>query len=92
MNKDTERRPQRDQVNYILILGAGYVLYTAANLFIRLFNGETENPAINLFGGGFFALAGVWLLWHEWKVYRYAQKHRDDPAELSEQRESGGEE
>lgn len=92
MSKTTEKQPQRDQVNYILVMGGGYVLYMAANLFIRLFNGEAENPAVNLFGGGFFALAGIWLIWREWKVYRYAQKHKDAPAELPEQQESGGEE
>lgn len=88
MEKNGEKWPQRDQVNYILVLGGGYVLYTAANLFLRLFNGEAENPALNLFGGGFFALAGLWLIWREWKVYRYAQKHQNDPETLPEESEA----
>ena len=48
---------------------------------------------MNIIGGSVFTVAGAWMLWREWKAYRYGVEHIDDPdswtdeTELSEEPE-----
>lgn len=83
MNHDSNQKPQRGVVNYVWVLGGGYLLYTAFRLFQRLWTGETETVALNVIGGSFFAIVGTVMLWREWKAYQYGKKHIDDPSSWS---------
>ena len=83
MSHNSNQKPQRGSVNYIWVLGGGYLLYTAFRLFQRLWTGETETVALNVIGGGFFAVVGAVMLWREWKAYQYGKAHMDDPSSWS---------
>ena len=74
MEKKQQKRPQREQINYIAVFGGGYILYTAGQLFQRLLEGSAEKPALNIGGGIFFAVAGIILIYREWNVYCYGKK------------------
>lgn len=80
MSHNSNQKPQRGSVNYVWVLGGGYLLYTAFRLFQRLWTGETETVALNVIGGGFFAIVGAVMLWREWRAYQYGKAHMDDPA------------
>ncbi len=77
--KQTSEKKRRGSVNYIWVLAACYLLYVAVQLGRRLFSGETDNPALNIGGLVVFTIAGVFLLWREWRAYRYSLAHKDDP-------------
>ena len=77
--KQTSGKKRRGSVNYIWVLGACYLLYVAVQLGRRLFSGETDNPALNAGGLVVFTAAGVFMLWREWRAYRYGLSHKDDP-------------
>ena len=78
MNENPNQH-QRGSVNYIWVLGGGYLLYTAYELFLSLFKGEAVRPWLNILGGGLFVAVGAWMLWREWKAYQYGKAHKDDP-------------
>ena len=77
--KQTSGKKPRGSVNYIWVLGGCYLLYTAVQLGIRLFNGQTDSPALNIGGLVVFGAAGALMLWREWRAYRYGLAHKDDP-------------
>ena len=83
--KQTFEKKRRGSVNYIWVLAACYLLYVAVQLGRRLFSGETDNPALNIGGLVVFTVAGVFLLWREWRAYRYGQEHIDDPESWSDE-------
>lgn len=91
--KQTSEKKRRGSVNYIWVLAACYLLYVAVQLGRRLFSGETDNPALNIGGLVVFTVAGVFLLWREWRAYRYSLAHKDDPDTWNlEDEEDGGDE
>ncbi len=92
MSNNTNRQPQRGSVNYVWVLGGGYLLYTAIRLFQRLWTGETETVALNVIGGGFFAVVGALMLWREWRAYQYGKAHMDDPESWTTQTQNADEE
>lgn len=85
MKDDSNQKPQRGRVNYVWVLGGGYLLFTAFRLFQRLFNGESESPAVNIVGGSVFAVAGALMLYREWKAYQYSKRHINDPETWSDE-------
>ena len=76
--KNTPRKP-RTRTNYVCVLGGGYLVYLAWRLFSDVRSGKPDGAAVGIVAGVAFAIIGGWLLWQEWKVYRYAQAHKDDP-------------
>ncbi len=87
MKDDPNKNHQRGVVNYVWVLGGGYLLYTAFQLFRRLFSGEADSAAINILGGGFFAVVGALMLLREWKAYQYGKAHINDPESWSDEPE-----
>ena len=80
---EQKRPPAR--TNVFRVLAGGYLLYLAYQLLRSLVQGGAENPAVNIGGGAVFLAVGGWLLWREWKVYRYAVEHKDDPSTWSDE-------
>lgn len=76
---------QRGRTNPFWLLAGGYLLYLAFQLFQSLWKGEASNPLVNVGGGVVFVGVGCWLFWREWKAYRYAMDHKDDPSTWSDQ-------
>lgn len=84
---DQEKKP-RGNVNYVWVLAGGYLVYLAFQLLRGVFKGETDYPAVGIIGGAAFAAFGGWLLWREWKTYKYAMAHKDDPETWSSEPET----
>ena len=84
---EQEKRP-RGNVNYVWVLAGGYLVYLAFQLLRGVFKGETDYPAVGILGGAAFAAFGGWLLWREWKAYKFAMDHKDDPETWSSESES----
>ena len=84
---DQEKRP-RGRVNYVWVLAGGYLLYTAVQLFKGAAKGETDYPALGIIGGVVFAIVGGFMLWREWKAYRFALEHKDDPTTWNDEPEA----
>ena len=84
MNQEP-KKPQRGTTNVLRIAAGCYLLYTAYQLFHLLQTGQSDSPALCILGGGFFAVCGAVLLYLEWKVYRYAKTHKDDPDSWTEE-------
>ena len=84
---EQEKRP-RGNVNYVWVLAGGYLVYLAFQLLRGVFKGETDYPAVGIIGGAAFAAFGGWLLWREWKTYKYAMAHKDDPETWSSEPET----
>ena len=84
---DQEKRP-RGRVNYVWVLAGGYLVYTAVQLFKGAAKGETDYPALGIIGGVLFVAFGGFMLWREWKAYRFALEHKDDPTTWSDEPEA----
>lgn len=82
-----EKKP-RGNVNYVWVLAGGYLVYLAFQLLAGVFKGETDYPAVGILGGAAFAAFGGWLLWREWKTYKFAMDHKDDPETWSDETEA----
>lgn len=83
MNQKKHDKKQTGRVNYIWVLGGGYLIYIAIKLFSNL--PQAPQPAVNMIGGAVFTVAGAWMLWREWKAYRYGAEHMDDPDTWSDE-------
>lgn len=79
------KKKQTGRVNYVWILAGGYLLYLAAQLFYNVVKGTSDSPPIGIAGGTVFAVIGGFLLWREWKAYRFALEHKDDPSTWSDE-------
>lgn len=94
-------KQQTGRVNYIWVLAGGYLLYLGGKLLYGLYRdgGEGLSPVVAIAAAAVFAAVGIALLAREWKAYRYALAHKDDPstwndelADLAEGEEILGEE
>lgn len=85
-------KKQTGKVNYVWVLAGGYLLYLAAQLLINVIRGTSDTPAIGIAGGVVFLAIGGWLLWREWKAYRYGLEHKDDPSTWSDEEAEGNDE
>lgn len=80
-------KKQTGKVNYIWVLAGGYLIYLAIQIFRTVLAGESDVPAVGITGGAVFAVLGVLLLLREWKAYRFALAHKDDPSTWSDEPE-----
>ncbi|MBE6995477.1 MAG: hypothetical protein E7429_01915 [Ruminococcaceae bacterium] len=78
-------KKQTGRVNYIWVLAGGYLIYLAVQIFKTVFAGESDAPVFGIAGGGVFVVLGVLLLLREWKAYRFALAHKDDPSTWSDE-------
>ena len=85
MSQQKRDKKQTGRVNYVWVLGGGYLIYTAIQLFRNL--PQAPQPTVNIIGGTVFTVAGAWMLWREWKAYRYGVEHMDDPDSWSDEPE-----
>ena len=76
------------KVNYVWVLAGGYLLYLAAQMFLNVIRRTSDSPAIGIGGGLVFTVVGGWLLWREWKAYKFAMDHKDDPETWSDEPEA----
>ena len=79
------KKKQTGRVNYVWILAGGYLLYLAAQLFYNVVKGTSDSPPVGIAGGTVFVVIGGFLLWREWKAYRFALEHKDDPSTWSDE-------
>lgn len=78
-------KKQSGKVNYVWVLAGGYLLYLAFQLFANVFRGTSDSPATGITGGAVFLLMGGWLLWREWRAYKFGLDHKDDPSTWSDE-------
>ena len=78
-------KKQSGKVNYVWVLAGGYLLYLAFQLFANVFRGASDSPATGITGGAVFLLMGGWLLWREWRAYKFGLEHKDDPSTWSDE-------
>ena len=83
-----QKKKPRGTVNYVWVLAGGYLVYLAFQLLRGVFKGETDYPVVGILGGAAFAASGGWLLWREWKAYKFAMDHKDDPETWSDEPEA----
>ncbi|WP_455580477.1 hypothetical protein [Dysosmobacter sp.] len=83
MEKQKPEKPQTGRVNYVWVLAGGYLIYLAAKLLGGA--AQAPNPAVSVGAGVLFLVSGAWMLWREWKAYRYGLAHKDDPETWSDQ-------
>lgn len=83
MEKQRTEKKQTGRVNYVWVLAGGYLLYTSFKLIRGL--GESGHLLISIGSAALFAAVGGWLLWREWKAYRYGMEHMDDPETWSDE-------
>lgn len=62
------KKTNGESVNYFRIIGSGYLLILAVQLFSRA--DTAENPAFGLICAVLFVIVGVMMLVLEWKHYR----------------------
>ena len=79
------KKKQTGRVNYVWILAGGYLLYLATQLLYNVVKGTSDSPPVGIAGGTVFVVIGGFLLWREWKAYRFALKHQDDPSTWSDE-------
>lgn len=77
---DEPKKPQRGTTNVFRMLAGGYLLYTAYQMFRLLWTGESDSTALCVIGGVVFAAFGSFILYLEWKAYKYGRDHKDDPS------------
>ncbi len=85
--KDRPKKKQTGKVNYVWVLAGGYLLYLAVQLFVGVFAGRSDTPAIGIGGGVVFTAVGGALIFREWKAYKFGREHIDDPATWSDEPE-----
>lgn len=81
MNED--KKPKR-RFSYVRPLAGLYLLYLAYQLVRDITDSTTDYPAVAVVGAVVFAAVGAFLLWQEWKIYRYDLAHKDDPSTWSD--------
>ena len=77
-----EKKPS-GRANYVWVLGGGYLVYTAYKLIRDLIKGQSDMYVVSILSAVIFAAAGGWMLWREWKAYKYGKDHIDDPSTWS---------
>ena len=77
-----EKKPS-GRANYVWVLGGGYLVYTAYKLIRDLIKGQSEMYVMSILSAVIFAAVGGWMLWREWKAYKYGKDHIDDPSTWS---------
>ena len=82
MSQYPEKKPS-GRANFVWVLGGGYLVYTAYKLIRDLINGQSEMYALSIVTAVIFAAVGGWMLWREWKAYKYGKDHIDDPSTWS---------
>jgi len=85
-------KKQTGRVNYIWVLAGGYLIYLAIKIFKIVLAGESDVPPFGFVGGIVYAVIGALLLLREWKAYRFALAHKDDPSTWSDEPEEVTEE
>ena len=89
MEKQGPGKKQTGRTNAFMILAGGYLLYLAYQLIAGI--QESGQYALSIGAAVLFTAVGGWLLWREWKAYRYALEHKDDPSSWSDEPEAEGE-
>lgn len=82
MDKKKPSRDERGNVRYLWVLVGAYLLYLAYQQAQLLWRGEaakTTDVAVCVVSGLVFAGVGAWVIFREWRAWRYAQAHKDDP-------------
>ena len=79
MNDDS-KKPQRGTTNVFRMLAGGYLLYIAYQMFQLLWTGKSDSKALCILGGVLFTVCGTFILYLEWKAYKYGKDHKDDPS------------
>lgn len=77
-----EKKPS-GRANYVWVLGGGYLVYTAYKLIRDLIKGQSEMYVMSILAAVVFAAVGGWMMWREWKAYKYGKDHIDDPSTWS---------
>ena len=88
MNKE---RKQTGRANYVRGLAAIYLLFLTYRMLRDVFRGNTDMPVVSGVAALAFGAVAAALLYGEWKAYRFAQQHKDDPETWSDAPEEGGE-
>ena len=81
MNNDANKAPQTSLL--LRLLGGGYLVYTAYKLIRDLIKGQSEMYVLSILAAVVFAAVGGWMMWREWKAYKYGKDHIDDPSTWS---------
>ena len=84
---EQEKKPSGN-VNYVWVLAGGYLVHLAFQLLRGVFKGETDYPGVGILGGAALAAFGGGRLWREWKAYKFAMDHKDDPETWSDEPEA----
>lgn len=82
MSQYPEKKPS-GRANFVWVLGGGYLVYTAYKLIRDLVKGQSEMFALSVVAAVVFGAVGGWMLWREWKAYKYGKDHIDDPSTWS---------
>lgn len=80
---DDNQKPKR-RFSYVWPLAGLYLLILAYRLVRDALNGTTAYPVMALAGAAAFIAIGGFLLYREWKSYRYDLEHKDDPSTWSD--------
>lgn len=75
-----QEQEQTGRVNYIWVLAGGYLIYLGGKLLLALWQDHAEPAALFLAAALVFFAVGGWLIRREWKAYKYAAAHKDDPS------------
>ena len=89
MDKQGPEKKQTGRTNVFMVLAGGYLLYLAYQLIAGI--QESGQYALSIGAAVLFTAVGGWLLWREWKAFRYALEHKDDPSSWSDEPEAEGE-
>lgn len=71
---------QNGRMNVFRTLAGGYLLYLGCNLLYTFWKEGGTSVWIVIPASVLFIAVGGVLLWREWKAYKYAAAHKDDPA------------
>ena len=98
MNRERDRKPPAG-TNWIWVLGGCYLLYLAASMLMRVYDGTTEMVTVSVIGAVVFIVCGIAMIWREWRNDRRAKEERrrrleeaDDPEEMDGEAPSEDEE
>lgn len=92
------KKPQKFRnVNYVWVLGGGYLIYLAVKVFYMIAVGTAGAPLFSGIGATLFLLLGLWLIWREWRSYTWYKKHQTEidamlAEELEAEQKAGAEE
>lgn len=81
-----EKRPQTANVNYIWAMAGSYLIYMGGSLLYDLWKGNTDvTPLLIVPAALLFIAVGGLVVRREWKAYKYAEAHKDDPSTWSDE-------